>query len=259
LNCPFCQNQVLPKAYVCGHCGRDLVPWLSLLTQLDQQNQRVERLEKTLGLPSDLNSVAPKGQTAHAVMEWPDPPPISWHVHRLLMGILVSAALLWGAHWLLLFVYDASPLLLRIVTMLVPLLVALALNARGDVDWRSNLLASCVLSMAGVAGMLGITAWIDEVPWLPTSKRDGIETFEYTIAIQLAWVTGHLVGLALNKGQRLLFEKRQLANATLGQVGPRIKDVSEQLQKLAAAAAPVASGLIAAYSGLKSLVGDGGP
>ncbi len=257
MNCPFCQNPVLPKAHVCGHCGRDLLPWLSLLIQLDQQSQKIERLEKVLGLPGDVTLPGQKNLQASGPVDLPDPPPVRWHAHRLLMGVLVTAAILWSAHWLLLFVYDAPPLLLRVVTLLVPLLAALALNARGDVDWRSNLLAALILSIGGVAGMLGITTWIDEVTWLPTSKRDWIETFEYTVSIKLAWVTGHLVGLALNKGQRLLHEKRQLARTRGGHETPRISDVSEQLQKLAAAAAPVASGLVAAYSGLKALMGDG--
>lgn len=256
MNCPFCQNPVLPKAYVCGHCGRDLVPWLSLLTQLDRQSQKIERLEKALGLPPG-DSTGPTQVQAPAQVDLPDPPPVLWHAQRLLMGAILTGMALFLAHWLLLFVYDAPALLLRVVTMLAPLGVALALNARGDVDWRSNLLAALILSIGSVAGMLAITAWIDDVAWLPTSKRDWIETFEYAVSIKLAWVTGHLVGLALNKGQRLMHDKRQLTRSSLGQVAPRISDVSEQLQKLAAAAAPVASGLVAAYSGLKSLMGDG--
>lgn len=247
---------MLPKAYVCGHCGRDLVPWLSLLTQLDQQSQKIDRLEKALGLPADVNSPSPA--RTQAALEGPDPPPVLWHATRLAVGAVGTALALWLAHWLLLFVYDAPPLLLRVVTLLVPLLVALGLNARGDVDGRSNALAALLLSVVGVGGMLAITAWIDDVPWLPQSKRDAVETFEYTVSILLAWVTGHLVGLALNKGQRLLYEKRRAALAIpLGQMAPRISEVSEQLQKLAAAAAPVASGLMAAYSGLKALMGDG--
>ena len=247
---------MLPKAYVCGHCGRDLVPWLSLLTQLDRQSQKIERLEKVLGLPAG-DSASPTPAQAPAPVDLPDPPPVSWQAQRLLMGAILTGMALFLAHWLLLFVYDAPALLLRAVTMLAPLLAALAINARGDVDWRSNLLAALTLSVGSVAGMLAITAWIDEVDWLPASKRDWIETFEYTLSILLAWVTGHLVGLALNKGHRLMHEKRKLTRSSLGEVAPRISDVSEQLQKLAAAAAPVASGLVAAYSGLKSLMGDG--
>ena len=246
---------MLAKAYVCGHCGRDLVPWLSLLTQLEQQNQKIDRLEKTLGLPTDLNS--PLQSRAHITVEGPEPPPVMWHAKRLLLGGIGTALALWLAHWLLLFVYDAPPLLLRILTLVLPLLVALGLNARGDVDARSNTLAALLLSVVGVGGMLAITAWIDDVPWLPQNKRDAIETFEYTVSILLSWVTGHLVGLSLNKGQRLLYERRRAAIAPLGQMAPRISEVSEQLQKLAAAAAPVASGLMAAYSGLKALMGDG--
>jgi hypothetical protein len=255
LNCPFCQNQVLPKAYVCGHCGRDLVPWLSLLVQLDQHHQKIERLEKALGLPADLSN--PSRGEATSALPMAEPPPVMWHAQRLLVWALACAALLWLAHWLLLFVYDAPPLVLRLVTMAMPLLAALGLNARGDVDWRSNAITAWVLSTTGVAGMLAITAWLDDVALWPQTKRDWIETFEYTVSILLAWVTGHLVGLALNKGQRLLYERRRLMNNSLSTVAPRVTEVSEQLQKLAAAAAPVASGLIAAYSGLKSILGEG--
>ena len=255
MNCPFCQNQVSPKAYVCGHCGRDLVPWLSLLLQLEQQSQKIERLETTLGLPPELNAQGrPDALSALSVSE---PPPVLWHLRRLLMGGVACALALWLAHGLLLFVYDAPPLVLRLVTMVMPLLIALGLNARGDVDWRSNALTAGVLSCSALSVMLGITAWMDNVAWWPESKRDWIETFEYTVSIWLAWVTGHLVGLALNKGQRLMFERRRLTQTGPGAATPRITEVSEQLQKLAAAAAPVASGLVAAYSGLKAILGEG--
>ena len=254
MNCPFCQNKVLPKAYACGHCGRDLVPWLALLGDLEEQARRLERIEKVLGMPSDLHQAA--GVPLTLPSQAPELPPVQWHWQRLAFAFGLTALGLVFAHWLLLFVYDASPVILRVVTIAMPVMFALAVNARSDVDWRSNAIMATLLALISVAAMLGVTAWLDEVPWLPDNKRDWRETFEYVVSILLAWVTGHLIGLALNKGHRLIQEKKHallLNNGTL----PKISDISEQLQKVAAVAAPVASGLAAAYSGLKSLVGNG--
>ena len=171
--------------------------------------------------------------------------------------VLVSLVSLMFAHWLLLFIYDASVILLRVVTMLIPLIFSLCANVKGDVDWRSNTSAAVLLAIFGVGAMLGLTAWIDEVSWLPQSKRDWVETFEFSVAILLSWVTGHLIGSALTRGQRVLHARRQQARAQGMAFVPKVTEITEQLHKLALAAAPVASGAMAAYSGLKSLMGDG--
>jgi hypothetical protein len=255
LNCPFCQNPVLPNAYVCGHCGRDLVPWLSLLGQLEHQAQRIARLEKATGLPPLTAGQAISNPDA-ALPDLPEPPPVRYRIGRLVKVALGTALGLCMAHWLLLFIYDAPALILRVSTMLLPLGLSLAANIKGDIDWRSNLVTAIALSLLGVGGMLAITATLDDVRWLPQSKREWIETFEYAVAIGLAWVTGHLVGLSLNKGHRLLYARRQAALRQGRMILPKVTDMSEKLQKLAAAAAPLVSGLVAAYSGLKSLWGE---
>ena len=182
MNCPFCQNQVLPKAYACGHCGRDLVPWLALMTDLEDRTKRLERLEKALGLPSQEGAfkMADGAQTAFVRAE---PEPVLPHWNRLAVWVLVAWLGLLVAHWLLLFVYDASPLILRIVTMVLPLVLAMPANARGDVQFKSNAIMATLLAASSVAGMLALTAWLDDVAWLPENKRDWRETFEYTVAI----------------------------------------------------------------------------
>jgi len=256
LNCPFCQNSVLPKAYVCGHCGRDLVPWLCLMDQMEHQAQRIVRLEKAVGLPP-LVAGQQINSTDLALRDLPEPPPVRYRIDRLVKVALGTALSLYMAHWLLLFVYDAPALILRVSTMLLPLAVSLTANIRGDIDWRSNAVTAIALALLGVGGMLAITAILDDVHWLPQSKREWIETFEYAVSIGLAWVTGHLVGLSLNKGHRLLYARRRAAMRQGRMILPKVTDMSEKLQKLVAAAAPLVSGLVAAYSGLKSLWGEG--
>ena len=174
MNCPFCQNKVLPKAYACGSCGRDLVPWLALMGDLEEQARRLERIEKLLNLPSDLHQ--PVGTPLAMASQPQELPPVLWHWQRLAMAFGLTALVLVFAHWLLLFVYDASPLILRIITIAMPAVLALGVNARGDVDWRSNAIMATLLAASSVAGMLALTAWLDDVAWLPENKRGWRET-----------------------------------------------------------------------------------
>ena len=125
------------------------MPFLSLMGQIEQQAQHIGRLEKYLGLPPNLTMVVDAVDLSLQDQDLA-PPAVAWHIQRLLWWVLLAVASLMFAHWLLLFVYDASLLILRVVTMLIPLSLGLIANAKGDIDWRSNIGAALLLAWVGV-------------------------------------------------------------------------------------------------------------
>jgi hypothetical protein len=190
-------------------------------------------------------------------------PPVSSARASASLNLTVAAVLSIAAalllHWLLLFVYDANPLVLRVATILAPALIsALAL-------WfvKPNRLALVVTSvLAGtmaVAGMLIVTGLLDNVPITPQNLRDWRETLEYVLAIALGFLTG-----ALTASLRQRVQQRQakapgkgLFNLVQRDAQGRIHvdDITEALERWGTLVGPVVSGGMALYAGVKSLMG----
>lgn len=252
LRCPFCQSGVPEQAVACAACGRDFAGFRSLMRDVASLELRVKKLEAQL-------EDAPVRAAADADLEILVLEPIERTPHWAQLGVLavVVLALLLFGHWILLFVYDASVVWLRLVSIALPLLAAWWVNRHGTVTLFSNVVSGSALAVVAVAGMLGITAYLDQVAWLPENLRDWRETLEYTLSIGLAWVTGQWLGSAVVHARRMV----QLQALRLRKLreGKKIKidELTEKLQKFGAAAAPVASGLMAAYTGLKSIIGGG--
>jgi hypothetical protein len=129
---------------------------------------------------------------------------------------------------------------------------------RSGLNWPAQLLAAIMVSACSVGLMLGITSHIDGVPLLPNNTRDWRETIEYTTAIGLGFFTGYL---ALRLTTRWEQHQRDrinlrvlLARDEKGQF--KITEISNQVQSLIAATAPLASAGVALYSGLKAFTGQ---
>jgi hypothetical protein len=105
--------------------------------------------------------------------------------------------------------------------------------------------------------MLSITAYIDAVPLWPNNARDWRETLEYTAAIGLAFYTGYLmsrwVALWSQKQNNIINLRVLLERDDKGQF--KIAEISNQVQSLITAAAPLVSAGVALYSGLKAFTG----
>ena len=257
MNCPYCNSNISTRAQVCPQCTRDL--WLikPLQEEVLALQQKIAELElKWAGSgasdpqnePSETSILIPPVSSARA----------SASLNLTVAAVLsIAAALL--LHWLLLFVYDANPLVLRVATILAPALIsALAL-------WfvKPNRLALVVTSvLAGtmaVAGMLIVTGLLDNVPITPQNLRDWRETLEYVLAIALGFLTG-----ALTASLRQRVQQRQakapgkgLFNLVQRDAQGRIHvdDITEALERWGTLVGPVVSGGMALYAGVKSLMG----
>jgi hypothetical protein len=172
-----------------------------------------------------------------------------------LFGIIVMAVTTIGlCHWILLFVYDTSPLFLRIMTITLPAGAGYLCARRSNLSWPLHLLSAMLVSTSSVAFMLIITAQIDGVPFWPSNPREWRETVEYTAAIFLAYTTGYLIYRLITSWKNEQHNKVSLRVLLARDANGKLKitEISNQVQRLIMASSPFASAGMALYSGLKA-------
>lgn len=260
--CPYCCSDIPTQASVCRHCGRDLVLFRPLALQLQALEDSLAQIREQLAQPHPASpQLMPDSQTTPTVPvssgdERSLDQPASWGAW---LGLaLLTIGLLGLSHWVLFFVYDAPPLALRVLTIVLPMLTGYLTARRSRLPLSLQLLSAVLVGMAAVMLMLAITAHIDAVPLWPANTREWRETLEYTTAIVLGCFTGALVHhllarLGHRKAQKLRLSVLLERDAN-GQL--RIAEISNQVQSLVSALAPVVSAGTALYSGLKIFMGD---
>lgn len=176
----------------------------------------------------------------------------------LLTLVLLTLGLVGLSHWVLLFIYDAPPVALRLLTIVLPALTGYACARRSGWGLWVQLLSALITGVGSVWLMLWITATLDGVPLLPSTARDWRETFEYVAAISLAFFTGHLLHSLISRWE--VQQQNRISLSVLlerdekGQF--KIAEITRQVQNLVSAMAPVVSAGTALYSGLKVFTGN---
>ena len=271
-SCPFCCSDLPLQASVCSHCTRDLAQFKPLALQLHDLRDQVETLKDQLQTQQaalaelrspDLESIAlafgekPSVSPAAPAPIEPGTRPKTWL--RWLTMVMLTVAGVGLSHWVLLFVYDAPPLALRLLTIVLPALTGYVCARQTGLGWVAQWLAAWVSGLTSVWLMLWITATMDAVPVWPANARDWKETLEYTAAISLAFFTGYLLH-RLNTRWAQMQQNRISLSVLLerdAQGEFKIAEISRQVQSLVAAMAPVVSAGTALYTGLKVFTGDG--
>jgi hypothetical protein len=254
--CPYCDSSISSLAKVCPQCTRDL--WLIQSLQEEVQDLREQLAAWQEGaLNVSSSAEAPLSLSPADVQHSDELAPAAW---RLVGAALVSIALAMGLHWLLLFVYDVNPLVLRVATIVVPAWVAAVALRSARLQGPAVAVASALTGALAVWGMLTVTGVLDNVPITPQNLRDWRETLEYGLAMALGFLTG-----ALCIGGWRQYQKRRAAKARAGLLALLLRrdargridvdQLSEEVQRLVTVAGPVVSGGMALYSGVKSLMG----
>lgn len=270
-NCPYCWSDVPVQASVCSHCTRDLTLFKPLALQLQTLTDELTQLKALVQHQAETLTQLQSRDIEVAALSYAEkqdtslPSPTdsdttgsqrSW---LNLLGMVVLTITSVGlCHWGLLFVYDAPPLFLRLLTITLPALSGYVCARRSGFGGFAQLLAALLVGGLSVTLMLTITARIDGVPLWPENVRDWRETLEYTAAISLSFFTGYLTHHLLARWARQQRNKISLrvllARDESGHF--KITEISNQVQSLITATAPLVSAGAALYSGLKAFTGS---
>jgi hypothetical protein len=257
MNCPYCQSTISSRAQVCPQCTRDL--WLikPLQEEVLALQQKVAELELNWasrgdsdpqGEPAETTILIPSVSSAHAS---------AWL--NLTVAAVLSIAAVLLLHWLLLFVFDTNPLVLRLATILAPALISAFALWIVKPNRLALVMTSLLAGLLAVSGMLIVTGLLDNVPITPQNLRDGREALEYVLAIALGFLTG---ALTASLRQHLKQRKDKAPSKSLLDLVQRdahgrihFDDITEALERWGTVVGPVVSGGMALYAGVKSLMG----
>jgi hypothetical protein len=146
---------------------------------------------------------------------------------------------------------------LRFATLLTPAVAAWLTYRCQDFIGTELYLVAALVAIAGVVGMLGITASLDNVPVLPQSIRDWKETLEYALAIALGYAAGgQLARWMTLRGDS--FESKSLLVLLFDAqpAGKRdIAAIADRLNQLFNSLAPIVTGALSLYSGFRAFFG----
>ena len=183
---------------------------------------------------------------------------------RVACAALLTVVLLLVAHYLVVFVYDMRTVVLRLISVVIPLPIALALTLRHRVNPWIQISVAFAIGLAAVFGMSYVTSVHENTSFLPENFREWRETLEYVASIAFAHHTGVLISCALQArsgarnraGEATLKLAQTLASATGKAVktGTELKKHVDSIQGLINNLMPVASAIAAVVAGLKGVV-----
>ena len=253
LHCPYCRSEFPEQATVCAACTRDIAPFVSLIKQVQALTDRVQEIEEAgvslqgagqVSANSLENTVADSLEHIELRTGWID-------LIRHAVPVWITLQFL---HWFLFFVHDTSAVWLRAISIALPISVALWTNRHGDLHFLSNALVALVLASLSVFGMLGVTALIDHTPWLPNTLVDWRETSDYLISIALGWVTGYLISKIIVHTSNKLKTRQGHGRSNSVKPASQAAAVPDRLVQIVTYLAPIVSGLVSVYSGLKTFI-----
>ena len=189
-------------------------------------------------------------------------PPQSWA--RAAAGMATAIACLLIAHYVVVFVYDLPTLVLRLVSIAIPLPIAIwmTLHRRFRPWFEISMAAS--LGLIAVFAMSYAVSVHEGTPFLPEGRREWRETLEYVASIAFAYMTGVLSSGALharsgapNRTCRATRKLAQVIASMTGKAlttGPQIKKHVDQIQGLIHTLVVLASAAMAIVTALKNMI-----
>ena len=183
---------------------------------------------------------------------------------RAALGVVTAVALLLLAHLLVVFALDLPTLVLRVISIAVPLPIAVWMTLRRRIRPPLEVVMALAIGILAVGAMSLVVSVHEHDSFLPENSREWRETLEYVASIALAYATGVLISGTVqarsgapNRAGQVTLKLAQAVASVTGKAlktGPEIKKHIDLIQALINFLALLTTGFMAVVTGLRAVL-----